>query len=157
MQQTQTTPTTAKVIPTISSKVAGPLGAVHLPRLWAKLMLASRGMLPEGYDECGDGFDAMTLKALGLKRDEVINYIRTEHPKYMAFETWVVQKAGGRIDPATIEAHNRAILGYNHADATAASMRSSSGVNDSSIKDAATLNTLDDFDELHKSVTGQST
>jgi hypothetical protein len=142
------------IVPTISSKVSGPLGAVHLPRLWCKLLLASKGMLPSDYDECGEGFDAMTISALGLKRDEVIDFVRKEHPTYMAFEKWVIQKNGGRVDPTKIEAHNRAILGYNHKDETAASMRKSSGVDDANIKDAATLNTLDDFDQLHAQVVG---
>jgi hypothetical protein len=142
----------SKIIPTISSKVAGPLGAVHLPRLWSKLTLASKGLLPPDYDECGDGFDAMTISALGLKRDDVVNFIKTESPTYMAFETWVVHQAGGRIDPAVIEAHNHAILSYNHGEDTAASMRAASGVADPSLRDAASLNTLDDFDSLHAHV-----
>ncbi len=36
----------AKVIPLISSDTAGPLGAIHLPRLWAKLTLAQRRPAP---------------------------------------------------------------------------------------------------------------
>jgi hypothetical protein len=58
--------TGTKVVPLISSGTAGPLGAIHLPRLWLKLSLAAADALPEGYDECGSGFDAMTLDALGL-------------------------------------------------------------------------------------------
>lgn len=142
------------IVPTISSKVSGPLGAVHLPRLWCKLLLSSKGMLPSDYDECGEGFDAMTISALGLKRDEVVDFVRKQKPTYMAFEKWVIQKNGGKVDRAKIEAHNRAILGYNHKDETASSMRKSSGVDDASIKDAATLNTLDDFDQLHAQVAG---
>ena len=141
------------IVPTISTKVAGPLGAVHLPRLWCKLTLASKGMLPSDYDECGEGFDAMTISALGLKRDEVVDFVRKSHPTYMAFEKWVIQKNGGKIDRAKIDAHNKAILGYNHSDETGALMRKSSGVDDVAVKDAATLNTLDDFDQLHALVT----
>ena len=44
------------MIPTISSGVAGPLGAIHLPRLWSKVLLSAHGQLEEGYDECGHGF-----------------------------------------------------------------------------------------------------
>lgn len=141
------------IVPTISSKVAGPLGAVHLPRLWCKLTLAGKGMLPSDYDECGEGFDAMTISALGLKRDEVVDFVRKSRPTYMAFEKWVIQKNGGKIDRAKIDAHNKAILGYNHSDDTASSMRKNSGVDDAAIKDAATLNTLDDFDQLYAQIT----
>jgi hypothetical protein len=33
------------VVPLVSSGTAGPLGAIHLPRLWLKLSLAARGAL----------------------------------------------------------------------------------------------------------------
>ncbi len=142
-----------KVIPAVGSRVAGPLGAVHLPRLWAKLMLASRGLLPDDYDECGDGFDAMTISALGLSREELISFVRNEQPTYMAFETWVSHNTRGALDSAKIEAHNRAILSYKHNDATARSMRAASGVSNPSVSDAATLNALDDYDQLHAQIT----
>lgn len=139
---TQTT-----VVPSVSSGTAGPLGAIHLPRLWLKLSLAARGALPEGYDECGAGFDAMTLSALGLDRDKTIEFVRTAKPRYMEFEKWVV--ANGKTDKAAIEAHNAAIRGYNHGDELAGSMRASSGVENAAVKDAVTLNTVEDLDEIY--------
>lgn len=141
-----------KTIPAVGSKISGPLGAVHLPRLWTKLLLSSRGLLPSDYDECGDGFDAMTLSALGLDRQALISFIHDEQPTYMAFETWVLHNARGTLDAAKIEAHNRAILSYKHSDSTARSMRAASGVADSAVADAATLNALDDFDQLHAQI-----
>src|SRR5579871_7049970 len=86
------------IVPLVSSGTAGPLGAIHLPRLWLKLSLASIGALPEGYDECGSGFDAMTLSALGLDRQKTIDFVRTEKPSYMEFEAWGV--ANGKTDRA---------------------------------------------------------
>jgi len=146
-----------KTVPTIGSKIAGPLGAVHLPRLWAKLLLSSRELLPDDYERCGDGFDAMTIQALGLDREKLISFVRTEQPTYMALEAWVLHETrGGALDAKKIEAHNRAILSYRHDDATARSMRASSGVTDTSIGDAATLNSLDDFDQLHAQITSLS-
>ncbi|HEX3367998.1 MAG TPA: hypothetical protein VHS56_00350 [Candidatus Cybelea sp.] len=139
--------TQSTVVPSVSSGTAGPLGAIHLPRLWLKLSLAARGALPEGYDECGAGFDAMTLSALGLDRDKTIEFVRTAKPRYMEFEKWVV--ANGKTDKATIEAHNAAVRGYNHSDELAGSMRASSGVDNSAVKDAVTLNTVEDLDEIY--------
>lgn len=148
-----TTRTTTTIVPAIGSSVAGPLGIVHLPRLWTKVLLASRGLLPADYDECGEGFDGMTISALGLDRDELIAFVRNEQPTYMAFETWVLHRTHGTLTPAKIEAHNRAILSYAHSEATAQAMRANSGVTKSSLGDAATLNALDDFDELHAQIT----
>jgi hypothetical protein len=54
-----------------------------------------------------------------------------------------------------VEAHNKAIRGYNHADDLAAKMRAASGLKDETIKDAVTLNTLEDLDEIYHEVTGK--
>ena len=40
--------TSTKVVPLISSDTAGPLGAVHLPRLWAKLSSTTPACSPTG-------------------------------------------------------------------------------------------------------------
>jgi hypothetical protein len=137
------------VVPLVSSSTAGPLGAIHLPRLWAKLTLHNAGKLAEGYDSCGQGFDQMTISALGLDRQRVIDYIAKEKPTYMQFERWVIAENGGSLSKEKIDAHNAAIRGYNHADDLAKTMRGASGVSDDKISDAVTLNTLEDLDELH--------
>ncbi len=144
------TETHSKVVPLISSGTVGPLGVKHLPRLWLKLSLAAKGALPEGYDECGTGFDAMTLSALGLDREKTIEFVRRNKPTYMEFEEWVV--ANGKADGAAIERHNAAVSGYNHSDELAQRMREASKVKSASVKDAVTLNTLEDLDEIHRQV-----
>jgi|SRR5579872_3972892 len=140
-----------RIIPLISSGTAGPLGAVHLPRLWSKLLTGCADRLAEGYDFCGSGFDQMTLDGLGLDKDKTIEFVRSTHPTYVQFERWVVQN-GTKVDPASIEKHNAAVRSYNHPDDKAAHMREDMGVKDASIKDAVTLNTLDDFATLHEEV-----
>jgi hypothetical protein len=147
------TDTQKKVVPLISSGTAGPLGAIHLPRLWLKLSLASVGALPEGYDECGDGFDAMTLSALGLDRGKTIDFVRRSKPTYMEFEEWVV--ANGKTDRSTVERHNAAIRGYNHSDELGRKMRDTSKIKDASVKDAVSLNTIEDLDEIHQQLIGR--
>jgi hypothetical protein len=149
------TTTAPKVIPLVSSGTAGPLGALHLPRLWAKLTLGHAGALADGYDHCGAGFDQMTITALGLERDAVLAYVQSAKPTYMQFEEWILAQNGGSISADRIEKHNAAIRGYNHADALATSMRSAAGVKDASVKDAVTLNTIEDLDELHSQVNGR--
>jgi len=149
------TTTGTTVVPLISSGTAGPLGAIHLPRLWAKLTLAGAGMLPEGYDECGTGFDQMTITDLRLDRQRVIDYVKTKKPTYMEFEHWVVDQNGGKIDPETIRKHNEAVRAYCHAEDLAAEMRDASGLHDHTVKDAVTLNSLNDLDELYEQVVGE--
>lgn len=136
-----------KIVPLISSGTAGPLGAIHLPRLWLKLLLGAEGLLADGYDECGPGFDQMTLDNLGLDREATIAYVRSAKPTYVQFENWV--REHGKVDAETIRKHNEAVRAYNHPDEKAAKMREALGLTDASIKDAVTLNTLDDWAELH--------
>jgi hypothetical protein len=148
-----TTGTRQKIVPLVSSDTAGPLGAIHLPRLWAKLSLAAAGLLPEGYDECGPGFDQMTLTGLNLDRQKTIDFVRSKKPTYMQFESYVIEQNGGKIDPEAIRKHNAAVRAYNHNDQLAAEMRKSCGCADETISDAVTLNKLEDLDELHGQLT----
>ncbi len=150
---TSSVSSTTKVVPTISSGTAGPLGAVHLPRLWTKLTLFSAGQLADGYDSCGAGFDQMTISALGLDRDAVIAFVRDTKPTYLQFEQYVIDQNGGSVSPDAIKKHNDAIFGYNHSDELAAQMRSSSGLKNDAVKDAVSLNSLEDLDELHAQAT----
>ena len=141
-----------KVIPLISSGTAGPLGAVHLPRLWLKLTLAARDMLAEGYDEVGAGFDQMTLDALGLNKAKTIAFVREHNPTYVQFEEYVVKENGGNVAPDAIAKHNAAVTGYDH-DGTfvdPAVARKELGIANDAFKNAVTLNTVDDLNSLHK-------
>ena len=101
----------------ISSGTAGPLGVLHLPRMWQKVSLESQGKLAAGYPGIGRGFDAMTCAALGLDEQGVKDYIKKNKPTYPQFEDWVKQNAKS-LNPASIEKHNAAVRGYNHDDET---------------------------------------
>ena len=68
------------MVPLISSGVAGPLGVLHLPRLWCKVVLNAKGQLAAGYPECGDGYDQMVLTALGLDRQATVSYTHLTLP-----------------------------------------------------------------------------
>ena len=144
-----------RIVPLISSDTSGPLGAIHVPRLWAKLTLASSGRLAESYDECGTGFDQMTLDNMKLDRAATMAFIRDKKPTYMQFEQWIIDQNGGSIDPQRIKAHNDALRAYCHKDEAASEMRRASGIPHEHIKDAVTLNTIEDLDELYKQATGK--
>ena len=73
-------------VPMISSGTAGPLGVLHLPRLWQKVSLESQGKLAAGYPGIGRGYDAMTCAALGLEEEAVQDYIAQNKPTYPQFE-----------------------------------------------------------------------
>ena len=104
-------------VPLISSGIAGPLGVLHLPRLWQKVSLEETGQLAAGYPGVGKGFDAMTLAALGLEEQAVRDYIRKNKPTYPQFEAWVKQN-GKSLTRDAIDKHNAGVRGYNHDDET---------------------------------------
>src|SRR5437763_4837093 len=128
------------VVPLISSGTAGPLGVLHLPRLWLKLSLESAGKLAAGYPGAGKGYDQMVIDGLGLNRDAVINFIKTSKPTYTQFEAWV-KKNGTKLDKGSIEKLNASIRGYDHDDGTRKSILGACGVADdaSACKDAINL------------------
>jgi hypothetical protein len=140
-------------VPLISSGVAGPLGALHLPRLWLKVSLEAAGKLAPGYPGLGGGYDAMTCAALGLEQDAVKNFIAQNKPTYPQFEAWVKQN-GKKLTKADIHKHNLAILGYVHDDATRKGILSASGLPDDGgvLPGAVDLNNLDDWYEFHQAV-----
>lgn len=142
------------IVPLISSGVAGPLGVLHLPRLWLKVSLESAGKLAPGYPGAGKGYDQMVIDALNLNREAVIGFIKASRPTYPEFEAWVKKQPGVKLDKGTIDTINGAIRGYNHDDATRKSILSANNIPDdaSAFKDAINLNNLDDWKELHTAV-----
>ena len=140
-------------VPLISSGIAGPLGVLHLPRLWQKVSLEESGKLASGYPGVGKGFDAMTLAALGLEEQAVRDYIRQSKPTYPQFEAWVKKNAKS-LNRDAVEKHNAAVRGYNHDDETRKGILGACKIADdaSSPKDAVNLNNLDDWYEFHQAV-----
>ena len=142
----------SKTVPLISSGVAGPLGAIHLPRLWLKVSLEARGKLADGYPGIGKGYDMMTITALGLNADAVKKFITDSKPTYPQFEAWVKKQPGVKLDKATIYKHNAAIMGYIHDDATRKGILGASVITDEGSVNpgAVDLNNLDDWHEFHQ-------
>jgi hypothetical protein len=141
-------------VPLISSGTAGPLGVLHLPRLWQKVSLEAVGKLAPGYPGIGKGYDAMTLAALGLSENAARDYIKSNKPTYPQFEAWVKSQPGAKLDKASIYKHNQSILGYIHDDGTRNGILSANGLkDDGSVNPGAVdLNNLDDWYEFHQTV-----
>jgi hypothetical protein len=139
------------IVPLISSGVAGPLGVLHLPRFWLKVSLECHGKLAAGYPGCGTGYDQMVLDALGLKKEEVYAFIKSQRPTYPQFETWITKQPGAKLDKLSIDKLNSAIRGYIHDDQCRKGILSANGIPDDSraFRDAVNLNNLDDWQEFH--------
>lgn len=137
----------SKTIPLISSEVAGPLGIIHLPRLWQKSSLEAVGKLHPDYPGAGPGYDQMLLDALGIDRTKFLDFIKTERPSYVQLEAWVKAYPGVKLDKASIFKANTATRSYIHEDATRKAILDSVGLaDDGSVNPGAIdLNNLDDW------------
>ena len=141
-------------VPMISSAIAGPLGVIHLPRLWQKASLEAAGKLHPDYPGIGKGYDSMVLAALGLKEAAVRDFIKSQKPSYTQFEAWIKAQSGVKLDKATIYKNNAAIRGYIHDDDTRQTILAACGLpDDGSVSPGAVdLNNLDDWATFHKEV-----
>lgn len=146
--------TMSKTIPMISSGTTGPLGVLHLPRLWLKASLGAAGKLHSDYPACGQGYDQMVLSGLGLDKAAFETFIADSKPTYPELEAWVLEQSGGALDAAAVAKLNAAIAGYHHTDDVRTSILSTCGIPDQGkILDAINLNNLDDWQTFHKEMT----
>jgi hypothetical protein len=143
----------SKVIPVISSGIAGPIGVLHLPRLWQKASLGAAGKLHDDYPAIGAGYDQMVLDGLGISKDAFSAFIAEKKPTYPECEAWVLEQKGGKLDQAAVDKLNAAIAGYHHSEATRKAILGANNIKDEGkILDAVNLNNLDDWLSFHKEV-----
>ena len=135
----------------IPCSVAGPLGVLHLPRLWLKVSLEARGKLAAGYPGIGKGFDQMVLDGLGLKADAVKKFVSEKKPTYSEFEAWVKSQPGVKLDRNSVHRLNQSILNYHHDEGLSKDIRSTTGYKEdgSVTSSACELNALDDWQAFH--------
>lgn len=143
----------SQIIPLISSGTAGPLGVLHLPRLWQKASLAAVGKDHPDYPALAPGYDTMVLAALGIEVEAFRSFINGTKPTYPQCEAWVLEQCGGALDPQKVRELNDSILGYHHKDAVRKNILDANGIaDDGTILDAINLNNLDDWLGFHTEV-----
>jgi len=140
----------SNIVPLISSGTAGPLGVLHLPRLWLKASLEAAGKLHPDYPGIGPGYDQMVLDGLGIDKGDFQSFIADSKPSYVELENWILQQKGGSLNQDEVDKLNAAISGYIHDDDTRKEILDMAGrEDDGTIKDAVNLNNLDDWATIH--------
>lgn len=135
----------------ISSGVAGPLGVLHLPRLWQKASLGSVGKLHDDYPASGQGFDQMVLDGLAISREEFLAFVAGQKPSYPETEAWILEKRGGSLDAGQVRDLNQSIVDYNHDAEVRKEILEASGIEDTeALPDAVNLNNLDDWASFYR-------
>ena len=141
----------SNIIPLISSGTVGPLGVLHLPRLWQKASLGAAGKLHANYPAIGQGYDQMVLDGLGIEKSAFESFIADSKPTYPRLEAWILAQSGGTLDDAAVAKLNAAITGYNHSDDVRSAILGADGILDTGkIRDAINLNNLDDWHSFHQ-------
>jgi hypothetical protein len=133
----------------------GPLGIMHLPRLWHKLLLHNHGLLEEGYGHGYRGFDLRLTEMLGIDRDAMIAYVEAELPDYPTFEKWIASHATN-ISPAAIAAFNESIRTTAMPSPRLEEWATRFNV-PTDYNNAVALNNLDDWDNVHAALVGKKT
>ena len=142
------------IIPLISSGTTGPLGVMHLPRLWLKALLAATDRLPAGYKDIRPGFDYMVLEGLGGDPDLAREFISQEQPSYLAFEDWIRKQPNADVSPENIERVNTIVVDRKKSDSSRKKMLAENELpEDSPIDDSIMLNNLDDWRSIHSLLT----
>ncbi len=95
------------VVLVVGPEIDGPLGIVHLPRLWATTILTNAGMLVDGVAADPHGFDSLVTHGLRIEPRAFRQFLATM-PTYVQCETWVREHTR-RLDPATIARVNESV------------------------------------------------
>jgi hypothetical protein len=132
-------------VPLTGSMAPGLLGLVHLPRMWQKALLFTRGRLPEGYVFGDKGFDQRIMDGVGIDPQAFVPYLKTS-PTYLETEAWVRAHAT-KLD--AVAATSEMIVNRAMSDVNAAKLRAAAGITDESFNNGALLGNIDDWVSLH--------
>ena len=143
------------IVPAISSLAAGPLGLLHLPRLWGKAIIKAGAALPEGFHSGSGPLDVQLAQAIGMDLTESVRYVNAEIPPYLAYEQWVRAHAT-TLDAATVNAWNERMRTRDKPAAMAADERAMLGISDEAISGSAILNDLIDWHLWHEEIVSRA-
>lgn len=143
-----------KLVPLISTRSKGPLGIVHLPRLWLKMRLAEKGMLTDDYHAGKGGADQGLLNALGLDLDTTAAFIAKSQSSYLAFEVWIKENAPPqRLTPESIKEFNDRALSFPKPEPERSEMLERIGLpTDETVWISTDLNDQDDWHGFHQAL-----
>ena len=143
-----------QTVPLISTLDHGPLEVCQLPRTWLKVVLRAKDLLHPDYPDCGGGLDARVLDVLGLDKEATLAYLRSELPSYLAFENWVLEQSGGKIDRQAADEWNEFVSQRVHNDDKRVDIHAILGrQDDGTLTAAAVLNHVEDWHLVHAALT----
>lgn len=140
-----------RIVPLISSEVAGPLGLIHLPRLWLKGLLLAVDALAEDWG-CGPGgLDRRITSAVGLDPASFVAWVVQEFPTYDACEAFVRANAAS-LDAESIARSNETLRTIGLPRGLGPKFRTYLRIADERFDVGIRLNNLDDWAAVHDQI-----
>lgn len=139
------------IVPAITPLASGPLGLLHLPRLWGKAVIKAAGALPEGYFSGTGPLDEQLSEAIGMDLAASVR-CTADLPSYIAYEGWVRDNATA-LNAETIAAWNERMRTREMRAESAVGAQAAAGISDATERRSALLNDLQDWQLLHEQLT----
>jgi hypothetical protein len=144
------------LVPAVSSRLAGPAGLPHLPRLWIKALLRCARALPAGWKSgLNCGLDKYFAASIGLDLAAAIAFVERELPTYLEFEAYVVSHIAP-LDDAAKDTWRARLFGERKAEEQARADCIEAGLDDLTLRDAVMLNDLVDWKHTHDQISRKS-
>jgi hypothetical protein len=137
-----------KIVPVISSEVQGPLGLMHLPRLWLKALLHATNSLAEDWG-CGPGgLDKRIQDFVGIDPEAFVPGLLQKFPTYPECEAWVRAHARS-LDDESIARSNAFLSTHGLPRGLGPKFRVYLGIGDECVDVGIRLNNFDDWMAIH--------
>lgn len=138
-----------RVVPLISSYVVGPLGLMHLPRLWLKGLLYAKGALAEDWGFGPGGLDRRIMRHVDVDAHAFIPWLVRTLPTYEECEEWF-RKNARALGEEAILASNQDLLTAPLPRGLGPQFRAYLGIDDAALDVGIMLNNLDDWKAVHQ-------
>ena len=139
-----------KRVPIISSYTAGPLGLLHLPRMWLKALLLAKDMLADDWGCGAGGLDKRMMDPIGVDKVACMDWLTRELPTYADTEAWIVANASS-LNAESIARSNAVMLVVPLPPGLNAQFQAFMKI-DASVENAIMLNNYDDWQTIHHQV-----
>ena len=133
-----------RIVPLISSYATGPLGLMHLPRLWLKGLLYAAGILAEDWGVGAGGLDRRIMNHAGVDAAAFIPWLLEARPTYAACEACFAQHARD-LGAASIARANDELATAPLPRGLGPQFRAYLGITDDALDVGIMLNNLDDW------------
>jgi hypothetical protein len=123
---------------------------MHLPRVWLKILLASKGRLADGYRHGEGGYDQKLFERFGVDGPAFVAFVETQQPDYLTAERFFIEHAT-QYSPQTVASFNAELTSGTFSDPARAKLfRDRVGLDDDTVSRAIPLNDLDDWFGFHE-------